>query len=315
VSIACNTGFGNCNGAAVDGCEVDLTSDEANCGACGVVCTASQICTAGACVATTYTGYSVSSGPASTFLNACTFGTTALSNTDDTTAAITIPFTFTYYAGMYTAGWVSSNGVLGFGAANAAYSNSCLPSGISTAIHAFWDDLDSRNGSARFCVGTTGTAPNRRYVYTAQGVFFFASDDGSRLNFSIVLNEGTDLIDLQYDTMTSPQAGRNQGNSATIGVQGPAGQSTQFSCNTASVSSGASGKPSGTSSSDAANSCGSCTSPWASQYHGSPAAPAHHWANSRAFSIGSVDCGGSSASAMGASPAPACTGRSSTRQI
>jgi hypothetical protein len=237
--IACNAGFGNCNGSAVDGCEVDLTSNPANCGACGTVCATGRICRAGACVATTYTGYSVSSGPASTFLNACTFGTTALSNTDDTTAAITMPFTFTDYAGMYTAGWVSSNGVLGFGAANAAYSNSCLPSGISTAIHAFWDDLDSRNGSARFCVGTTGTAPNRRYVYTAQGVFFYASDDGSRLNFSIVLNEGTNLIDLQYDTMTSPQAGRNQGNSATIGVLGPAGQSTQFSCNTASVSSGA----------------------------------------------------------------------------
>ncbi len=162
-----------------------------------------------------------------------------ISSLDDTTEAVTLPFAFPYYAGSFTSAWVSSNGVIGFGGASAAFSNSCLPSGIANAIHGFWDDLDTRVGGSRFCVGTTGAAPNRRYVYSAEAVYFFSSDDGSRLNFSVVLSESTGLIELQYDTMTSPQAGRAQGASATIGVQGPAGQSTAFSCNTSAVSTGA----------------------------------------------------------------------------
>ncbi|MBL8601077.1 MAG: hypothetical protein JNK72_04050 [Myxococcales bacterium] len=35
---ACTAGFANCNGSVGDGCEVNLTSDSANCGACGSTC-------------------------------------------------------------------------------------------------------------------------------------------------------------------------------------------------------------------------------------------------------------------------------------
>jgi hypothetical protein len=35
---ACNIGFGNCNLADPDGCEINLTNSNTNCGACGVVC-------------------------------------------------------------------------------------------------------------------------------------------------------------------------------------------------------------------------------------------------------------------------------------
>jgi hypothetical protein len=235
--LTCNAGFGNCNSNEVDGCEADLNTSNANCGACGNACATGRVCRSGACVATTFTGYTVSSGPSAPFLNACGFGSQILSGSDDTTTGITLPFSFTYYAGMFTSGWASTNGVAGFGPASAAFSNSCLPSGIANAVHGFWDDLDTRS-TGRVCAGTTGTSPDRRYVVTWSGVYFFASDDGSRMNFSIVFHEGSNLIDLMYDTMSSPQAGRAQGNSATIGVQGPSGQSTQFSCNSASVATG-----------------------------------------------------------------------------
>lgn len=46
---ACNPGFGNCNGLAGDGCEVDVNSDPQNCGQCLLACSFPN--TAGACVA------------------------------------------------------------------------------------------------------------------------------------------------------------------------------------------------------------------------------------------------------------------------
>jgi hypothetical protein len=47
---ACDAGYGNCNGAAADGCEADFSSDSNNCGACGNACGALKACKAGACV-------------------------------------------------------------------------------------------------------------------------------------------------------------------------------------------------------------------------------------------------------------------------
>jgi hypothetical protein len=48
----CNPNFGNCDGLASNGCEVNTTTSVANCGACGSACAlpnATPVCTAGAC--------------------------------------------------------------------------------------------------------------------------------------------------------------------------------------------------------------------------------------------------------------------------
>jgi hypothetical protein len=45
----CVAGWGDCNGSAGDGCETDLTSDEANCGACSTQCKPGAVCTATGC--------------------------------------------------------------------------------------------------------------------------------------------------------------------------------------------------------------------------------------------------------------------------
>ncbi len=53
---ACETGFADCDGNAVNGCEVNLRADTANCGACGMRCSfpgAGAACTSGVCVRTT----------------------------------------------------------------------------------------------------------------------------------------------------------------------------------------------------------------------------------------------------------------------
>jgi hypothetical protein len=46
---SCESGFGNCDAMAANGCEVDLRSAIANCGACGATCAAGQVCASGAC--------------------------------------------------------------------------------------------------------------------------------------------------------------------------------------------------------------------------------------------------------------------------
>lgn len=50
-SLRCESGFADCDGEALTGCEVSLRSSSANCGSCGRRCGAEQVCTAGSCVA------------------------------------------------------------------------------------------------------------------------------------------------------------------------------------------------------------------------------------------------------------------------
>jgi hypothetical protein len=47
--LSCSTGFADCNTSAVDGCEVNINTSSANCGACNKACPANQSCNAGAC--------------------------------------------------------------------------------------------------------------------------------------------------------------------------------------------------------------------------------------------------------------------------
>jgi hypothetical protein len=46
---SCNTGFGNCDANAQNGCEVNLETDPKNCGTCGNACGANLYCAAGQC--------------------------------------------------------------------------------------------------------------------------------------------------------------------------------------------------------------------------------------------------------------------------
>ncbi|MEZ4394166.1 MAG: hypothetical protein R3A48_24090 [Polyangiales bacterium] len=48
--FTCNAGFADCDGDAMNGCEVDTRTSVANCGACGSAC-ASGVCAGGACQA------------------------------------------------------------------------------------------------------------------------------------------------------------------------------------------------------------------------------------------------------------------------
>jgi hypothetical protein len=58
----CNAGFGNCDANPANGCEISTNTDNANCGACGRVCAAGQVCAAGACTTTCAAGTTNCSG-------------------------------------------------------------------------------------------------------------------------------------------------------------------------------------------------------------------------------------------------------------
>jgi serine/threonine-protein kinase len=45
----CDKGYGDCNGAAADGCEINTQTDAVNCGHCGVACGPGQKCRHGEC--------------------------------------------------------------------------------------------------------------------------------------------------------------------------------------------------------------------------------------------------------------------------
>ena len=47
--FTCSTGYGNCDDKASNGCEIDLKSDDKNCGTCGKACTAYETCLSSKC--------------------------------------------------------------------------------------------------------------------------------------------------------------------------------------------------------------------------------------------------------------------------
>jgi hypothetical protein len=55
VIASCNPGFANCDNSAGNGCEVNLSVDAKNCGACGNACGAGGTCASGACIGATPT--------------------------------------------------------------------------------------------------------------------------------------------------------------------------------------------------------------------------------------------------------------------
>ena len=47
--FTCNAGFGNCDGVATNGCEVNLNTTASRCGGCGIACASDEVCEAGLC--------------------------------------------------------------------------------------------------------------------------------------------------------------------------------------------------------------------------------------------------------------------------
>ncbi len=170
-------------------------------------------------------------------------GTVNVGNSgDDVTTNITLPFTFSYYGTGFTAANVSSNGNLQFTSNSTAFTNVCpLPAaGLNNAIMPHWDDQRTDRAGGGIFTSVSGSAPNRIFNIEWRTVTF--STPESALNYEIRLYETTGQIDFVYANVAGNATNMN-GSSASVGVQkadgsGGASNTTQFSCNTASLSAG-----------------------------------------------------------------------------
>jgi hypothetical protein len=154
---------------------------------------------------------------------------------DDCTVNIPIGFSFDFYGAFYTDLFVSSNGIISFGLADASFSNACLPSGwMPPMIAPWWDDLYPPNGGdIRYLLQG---APGSRTLTVSWENVPHINVGGNTLSFQVTLYEGTNNIVVQYlDTVTG-SAFSNNGAGATAGVEAGDGiNATQFSCFTASL--------------------------------------------------------------------------------
>ncbi|HEY0606722.1 MAG TPA: carboxypeptidase regulatory-like domain-containing protein [Herpetosiphonaceae bacterium] len=155
---------------------------------------------------------------------------------DDASVRVDLPFSFSFYGQDYTAAYVATNGYLNFLAANSTLANVAIPSTGTPngAIYPFWDDLFV---DAETSVRTQllGTSPSRQFVIEWRNVRPYG-DTTRRMDFEVILHENGRIL-TQYRNLAAD--GREQGNSATVGIENQTGTvALQYSFNQAALSSG-----------------------------------------------------------------------------
>ena len=183
------------------------------------------------CIATTYAWVDQTAGTPTT-----------LTLTDDSSTTVSLPFSVSLYDGAYNSAQVSSNGFLrlGTGAAT-AYSNAGIPSmgDPNNFVAPWWDDLNPGAGGTIWTM-VKGAAPNRQFVVTWDNVAVYGVA-GSGITMQALIDEGTGVITFQYLDTIAGSAAKDNGASATIGVENADGTAgTQVGLNQAVVSSGTS---------------------------------------------------------------------------
>lgn len=154
---------------------------------------------------------------------------------DDSFTQISLPFSFSFYGQTYNSAFVATNGYLNFLAGNSTFSNSGIPStgAPNGAIYPFWDDMYV-DASSSVRTELLGASPNQQFVIEWLNVRFFG-DTTRRLDFEVILHENGQIL-TQYRNIAAD--GREQGNSATLGIENESGTvAFQYSFNQAVVAS------------------------------------------------------------------------------
>ncbi|MEY2692723.1 MAG: hypothetical protein RIT03_1113, partial [Bacteroidota bacterium] len=127
---------------------------------------------------------------------------------DDNTAALSLPFTFTFNGIGYSTVNVNSNGYVTFGSTTSSTTNFTPVSSSETyasCISAFGRDLVNNGLDVTYI--TSGSSPNRVFVVQWNNARRFAtSARNGNYNFQIRLNETTNVIQVVYNVATSSYA-------------------------------------------------------------------------------------------------------------
>ncbi len=157
---------------------------------------------------------------------------TALPAPDDDEHNVTMPFSFNFYGTSSANLRIGDNGAIRFGqtTGNIGFNNIDFP--INTALIApFWDDLF--DGTIYY--ETRGTAPNRRFIIQYNGFENYNAFSTGTVTFEVILYETSNNIDFVYNDTTFGDATYDNGNRATIGINGNSTNFLRYSFNTASL--------------------------------------------------------------------------------
>ncbi|MFO0798570.1 MAG: S8 family serine peptidase [Gemmataceae bacterium] len=142
---------------------------------------------------------------------------------DDSTFGIALPAgdSFTFYGTAYTSLYVSSNGLITFGSANASLSNSNLSSSPpQAAIAAFWRDLVVWGDStSNVFWEVRGSGASRRLVVQWNEAVPYGAFAGD-LTFEAVLNLANGSIDFHYASLDEGWGPSSAAGFGTVGVKG-----------------------------------------------------------------------------------------------
>ena len=177
-------------------------------------------------------GYTASR-TAFTFNDISTTGTTVLNASDDVAVPVPIGFTFSFYGVPHTTVFVSTNGLLTFGAANPGFINQAFSGPVFPdlpSIAPLWDDwvtfcsegfFGTCTEDDRVVVQTVGAPGERQFIVQWHFVPHYPTSP-SAVTFQAVFFEGTNSIEFRYlDTDTGDA--NASGASATVGIRDVAG--------------------------------------------------------------------------------------------
>jgi hypothetical protein len=180
-------------------------------------------------------GYMASDATVYSFVDVSAGGASVLGGTDDGTAALTLPFSFTFYGQSYSLVCVSSNGAIYFvpSAASCTGVNDFANVDLALttpndwpALFPYWTDLTFQApGAGSVFYQTIGTAGSRRFVVQWNDAFPAASPNA--VTFQAILSEGSNNVLFQYKTVTLGAGNpASNGAQATIGIRNAGGSAT-----------------------------------------------------------------------------------------
>ncbi len=197
----------------------------------------------------TYQDELEANGPTYNFIDISSTGTALITNTDDVTRAITLPFGFSYYGITSNQFWVGDNGAVIFNPTSSSKIPSLNACPLTSAavpqqdnlIAPWWDDWTTVPAGSGVYWRTFGASPNRYTVIQWNQVGNSSHFGAERVTFELILYETSNVILFQYKDVTAGTDGSTPpnelgyGSAGTVGLRGNSTPNTlQYeTCNSA----------------------------------------------------------------------------------